>query len=164
MNQPDDAMNHPPDEEDFDLLEQELAALTPAPISGELFSRVDAALLATTTAPAASRSNVVRGFFHQYGQAAAAAVLLFCSGLLFLVTRSNETSAPNAAANYEKVDSNTQVLNVRDKGVTVEGGVPVRHVEIQSNEQEVWEDPANGARLKVNRPREDKMLISLPVH
>jgi hypothetical protein len=183
------------DEIDFLGLEAELSILRPAGVSPALLEKIEHSLANTQTGafPAAipdTRANRVNanaffarnGRFGQYGQLAAAALLVVSSGLLFMISRGGPavsqapedaksirpvysgTPAPGAIGDdFHRVGNSSQVTAPNDAGVVIKEGKPYHVWRFDFQEEQQWKNPKDGSSVRVKRPQKEQMLIPLPV-
>jgi hypothetical protein len=150
-------------------IEEHLRSMPPAAPSADFQRRIAEEL----SVPPAKPIFHWRAMFRQilppcgWATAGAAATLVILAGSGRLQPSSNAAKLtppigePLVAA-FQPLPSSRQLVEAHDEGVLFsETGLPSRRVRASSVERHAWTNPATGARLEVEVPREDIILTSL---
>lgn len=163
-------------------LENELRALRPIAPSANLEDRISDALhesalvlVSPRTLRAPTAGVIARpappGFFAQWlrglgwavaGAAAAVALLLYFQKDAAPQTPSvaESTAVKDDAESFLPAESERELVDADDSGVLyVEGEEPLRQIRYRSVERYAWTNPETGARVEVEVPREDVVLM-----
>jgi hypothetical protein len=151
-------------------IEDQLRSIAPAAPSGDLRRRIAGELAVPPPECTSWWADLLRQIAPPLGWAsvgaAATLAVLSSSGLLERVPAQSPgfTTAPPAAETFQRVASSRELVRAFDEGVLYsENGEPSRRVRATSIERHAWTNPATGARLEVEVPREDIILTSLPL-
>jgi hypothetical protein len=149
-------------------LENELRSLRPIAPSPDLEDRI-AADLAARRVPASGvlarpiAARPIAGWLRSLGWAAAGAAALIA---LAMYWQEADRPAPPLAAEEEEAgefvpaESERELIDADDSGIRyVDGEGPVREMRFRSLERYAWVNPETGARVEVEVPREDVVLL-----
>lgn len=152
---------------DLTPFEKKLKSLQPQPLSKELESRIMGNILAEK----ASKTRYYRPII---GALVAAAILLMGVGLWFINVKSNPSpKSPLMAyegvavldsfaggAELQPIHAKNTLLGRVDEGVIfLNNGISARRYRYQFIDTVTWEDPADGARISMEIPREEIVLV-----
>ena len=165
-------------EPDFENQLRALRPLAPSPALEEGIARQLASQRAIATVE--SRAAVIRrraaetdapGFFERLfpglrwalaGAAGAAAAFLAISHFQQPNISPEKTSAAVAQPDFEPVEITRDLVSAEDGGLVYEEDeAPARVVRYNTLEHHVWTHPVTGARLEVEIPREDIVLVPI---
>lgn len=158
---------------DFSELEAELKQLQPAPVSAELFSRLERALARPETSPTAGflprpARRVSLWWALGLGLGGAAALVLL--GLTFfaeaprtepLIAQETTASPPRLTNSFQPSALTQVVYRQRDEGVVFSPNQServLRRVRYDTRETMQWRNPQTGASLRVSYPAEQVVL------
>ncbi len=163
---------------DFSELESELKKLRPAPVSDELFARLECALAQPDSTPTAGflpRPAKRRNIWWSLGLGLAACSALVLIGLAFFaepprtppVVAQQDTPAPSApvASGFQPSALTQVVYRQRDEGLVFspnQSERPLRRVRYETRETMQWRNPQTGASLRVSYPAEQIVLTPVP--
>jgi hypothetical protein len=158
---------------DFSELETELKKLRPAPVSDELFARMECALAQPDPIPTAGflpRASRGRNIWWSLGLGLTAASALVFIGLTFFnqppetrpaVAQYTATPSGPAASGLQPSALTQVVYRQRDEGLVFspnQSERPLRRVRYETRETMQWRNPQTGASLRVSYPAEQIVL------
>jgi hypothetical protein len=157
---------------DFSELETELKRLRPAPVSDELFARIEHTLAQPGPTPTAGflpRAAQRRTIWWSLGLGLTAASALVLIGLIFfnqpgarpVVVQNGATSSEPAASGLQPLGLTQVVYRQRDEGLVFspnQSERPLRRVRYETRETMQWRNPRTGASLRVSYPAEQVVL------
>jgi hypothetical protein len=147
-------------------LEAQLRALSPAAPSAGLASRIERELAAAPRAVATAgviarptRAALVLRGLRDLGWAGAGAGAMLAAMALFSPVKKAAPPVVEEQA-YEPAESSRELVAVDDSNelIETEDG-PVRQVRYTYRERMAWAHPGTGARLEIEVPREDVVLL-----
>ena len=170
-------------EPEFDpALEAELQQLTPAPVNAQLLERIEQAVADDTAHPAQPQGHPALDWRLWIMPVTAAAAIALIATMApentepqpagpAQPTQPQLTKNPAAAPieDDEPIDlfpahRGNEVVSAVNEGIQYRDNQPYQRVRVKVMDSFTWETPNGARRVQFNLPREESILLPIPVH